>query len=87
MAEISRENFYARLDTAPHAVRGFFETIVQHFERKNDVLVRHTNSDGGNLRLALLPYTIKQKLQCNFAKQAVYKTAQSTYAQFLKAEI
>jgi hypothetical protein len=59
MAEISRENFYARLDTAPHAVRGFFETIIQHVERKNDVLVhfgdtrwvpRFKQSQDGNLR-------------------------------------
>ena len=30
MTEISRENFYAKLDTAPHAVLVFFETIIQH---------------------------------------------------------
>ena len=67
MAEISRENFYARLDTAPHAVRGFFETIVQHFERKNDVLVHHTNTNGGDLRLAIPPEVLGQKRLRNFA--------------------
>ena len=61
MAEISRENFYARLDTAPHAVRGFFETIIQHFERKNDVLVHHTDTNGGDLRLAIPPEVLGQK--------------------------
>ena len=67
MAEISRENFYARLDTAPHAVRGFFETIIQHFERKNDVLVHHTDTNGGDLRLAIPPELLGQKRLRNFA--------------------
>ena len=67
MAEISRENFYAKLDTAPHAVRGFFESIVQHFERKNDVLVHHTNTNGGDLRLAIPPELLGQKRLRNFA--------------------
>ena len=67
MAEISRENFYARPDTAPHAVRGFFETIIQHFERKNDVLVHHTNTNGGDLRLAIPPELLGEKRLRNFA--------------------
>ena len=67
MTEISRENFYAKLDTAPHAVLGFFETIIQHFERKNDVLVHHTDTNGGDLRLAIPPEVLGQKRLRNFA--------------------
>lgn len=67
MTEISRDNFYAKLDTAPHAVRGFFETIIQHFERKNDVLVHHTDTNGGDLRLAIPADVLMQKRLRNFA--------------------
>lgn len=67
MTEISRENFYAKLDTAPHAVLGFFETIIQHFERKNDVLVHHTDKNGGDLRLAIPPEVLEQNQLRNFA--------------------
>lgn len=67
MTEISRENFYAKLDTAPHAVLGFFETIIQHFERKNDVLVHHTDANGGDLRLAIPPEVLEQNQLRNFA--------------------
>lgn len=80
MAEISRENFYARLDTAPHAVRGFFETIVQHFERKNDVLVHHTNTNGGDLRLAIPPELLEQKRLRNFATLYWQNTKQVVFS-------
>ena len=34
MTKISRDNFYAKLDKAPYAVRGFFETIIQHLSAR-----------------------------------------------------
>jgi hypothetical protein len=67
MTAIPRDNFYDRLETAPHAVCGFFETIIQHFERKNDVLVHHTNKDGGDLRLAIRGEVLGQNRLRNFA--------------------
>jgi len=67
MSEISREAFYSKLHAAPHAVLGSFESIIQHFERKNDVLVHHTNTDGGDLRLAIPAEVLMQRRQRNFA--------------------
>jgi hypothetical protein len=80
MTEISRDNFYAKLDTAPHAVRGFFETIIQHFERKNDVLVHHTDTNGGDLRLAIPPDLLGKKVLRNFATLYWQSTKQVVFS-------
>jgi len=37
MSEIAREHFYERIKDAPHAARGFFETIAEYFVRDNMV--------------------------------------------------
>ena len=60
MTENLRDNSYAKLESAPYAVRGFFKSIIQHFERKNDVLVHHTDTNGGDLRLAIPPELLGQ---------------------------
>ena len=67
MAEIPRENFYAKLDTAPHALRGFFETITHQFERKNDVLIHHTDTSGRDLRLGIPADVLMQRRLRYFA--------------------
>lgn len=67
MPEFNKERFYNKLETAPHAVRGFFETISEHFGRKNDVLVHHTDTKGGDLRLAVPPEVLRRKKLRNFA--------------------
>jgi hypothetical protein len=46
-----REKFIRKLDGAPHAARGFLETIAAHFERRNDTAVKYTQTDGGDMRL------------------------------------
>lgn len=46
-----KEKFYERLATAPHGARGFFETVGQHFARRNDVEVHYTNTDFTDMRL------------------------------------
>ena len=53
MGELSRENFYAKIATAPRAVQGFFETVIEHFNKRNDIHAHHTDTNGGDLRLAL----------------------------------
>ena len=53
MGELSRENFYAKIVTAPRAVQGFFETVIEHFNKRNDIHAHHTDTNGGDLRLAL----------------------------------
>jgi hypothetical protein len=53
MGELSRENFYAKIATAPRAVQGFFETVIEHFNKRNDIHAHHTDTNGGHLRLAL----------------------------------
>jgi hypothetical protein len=53
MGELSRENFYAKIATAPRAVQGFFETVIEHFNTRNDIHAHHTDTNGGDLRLAL----------------------------------
>lgn len=67
MSEIKRDHFYAGLQTAPHAVRGFFENITHHFERKNDVLVHHTDTNDGDLRLAIPAEVLGRARLRNFA--------------------
>jgi hypothetical protein len=41
MGELSRENFYAKTATAPRAVQGFFETVFEHFNKRNDICAHH----------------------------------------------
>lgn len=53
MGELSRENFYAKIATAQRAVQGFFETVIEHFKQRNDIHAHHTDTNGGDLRLAL----------------------------------
>ena len=47
MSEIAREHFYERIKDAPHAARGFFETIAEYFERDNMVQPHYTDTNGG----------------------------------------
>jgi len=51
--EIHQDVFYERLNTAPHAVRGFFESIASHFSGRNDVRVHHTGTNTADMRLAI----------------------------------
>jgi hypothetical protein len=44
MEQSSREKFYQRIEAAPLAARGFFETVNEHFRRRNDVDVRFTRT-------------------------------------------
>lgn len=80
MTEISRDNFYERLETAPYAVRGFFETIMQHFERKNDVRVHHTDTNSGDLRLAIPGAVLGQTMHRNFATMYWQSTKQVVFS-------
>lgn len=67
MGEIPREHFYQRLERAPHAARGFFESIYEHFQRDNMVEPHHTDTHGGDLRLAIPGAVLGQKRLRNFA--------------------
>lgn len=67
MNEIAREHFYQRLEGAPHAARGFFESIYVHFERDNVAKPHHTDAHGGDLRIAVLGDVLGQRRQRNFA--------------------
>lgn len=80
MTEISRDNFYAKLETAPYAVRGFFETIIQHFQRGNMVKPHHTDTKGGDLRLAIPGAVLGQKMRRNFATMYWQSTKQAVFS-------
>jgi|GEM_PF-843776 len=67
MSEISRENFEARLANAPLAARGFFESVIEHFDRRNSVKVHFTDTNGGDLRLAIPGKVLGQRRLSNFA--------------------
>lgn len=67
MSEIPREHFYERLKDAPHAARGFFESIADHFERDNMVYPHYTDTNGGDLRLAIPGEVLGQQRLRNFA--------------------
>ena len=51
MEQSSREKFYQRIEAAPLAARGFFETVNEHFRRRNDVDVRFTRTTAEDIRL------------------------------------
>ena len=53
MSEATREEFYQRLDDAPYAVKGFFETIEARFGSRNSAKVHFTGTDGGDMRIAV----------------------------------
>jgi len=53
LGEIPRDNFEARLVDAPLAARGFFESVIEHFDKRNSVKVHFTDTNGGDLRLAV----------------------------------
>ena len=67
MSEIAREHFYERIKDAPHAARGFFESIAEHFERDNMVQPHYTDTKGGDLRLAIPGEVLGQQRLRNFA--------------------
>jgi hypothetical protein len=67
MGEIPRANFEARIEKAPLAARGFFESIIEHFDKRNSVKVHYTDTNGGDLRLAVPGEIIGQKRLRNFA--------------------
>ena len=67
MSKISPEVFFSKLHAAPHAARGFFESISTHFKRKNDICVHHTGTNNGDLRLAIRGEVLEQKRIRNFA--------------------
>jgi hypothetical protein len=49
---ITAAEFHQRLQGAPDAVVGFFETVKSHFNRRNDCTVDHTKDEGGDLRIS-----------------------------------
>jgi hypothetical protein len=67
MSEISRENFEARLVGTPLAAQGFFESVIEHFDKRNSVKVHFTDTHGGDLRLAVPGEVSGQKRLRNFA--------------------
>jgi hypothetical protein len=51
MEQSAREKFYERIEAAPLAARGFFESVDEHFRPRNDVDVRFTYTNVADLRL------------------------------------
>ena len=51
MEPSARDKFYERIETAPLAARGFFESVDEHFRRRNDVDVRFTYTTVADMRL------------------------------------
>ena len=67
MGELPREKFEARIDKAPLAARGFFESVIEHFDKRNSVKVHYTDTSGGDLRLAVPGEVLGQNSLRNFA--------------------
>ena len=87
MAEIPRENFEARVDVAPLAARGFFESIIEHFDKRNSVKVHYTDTNGGDLRLAVPGAVLGQQRLRNFATMYWQTTKHVVFARtFLTPE-
>lgn len=51
MDQAARDEFFERIDAAPLAARGFFESVYEHFRQRNDVDVRFTHTDFADMRL------------------------------------
>lgn len=51
MEQSTRDKFYDRIEAAPLAARGFFESVEEHFRQRNDVDVRFTHTNVADMRL------------------------------------
>lgn len=51
MEQSAREKFFERIEAAPLAARGFFESVDEHFRQRNDVDVRFTHTSVADMRL------------------------------------
>ena len=80
MGEIPRDNFEARLVDAPLAARGFFESVIEHFDKRNSVKVHFTYTNGGDLRLAVPGEVLGQKSLRNFATMYWQTSKQVVFA-------
>ena len=67
MTEATREEFYQRLDDAPYAAKGFFETIEARFGPRNSALVHFTHTNGIDMRIAVPKEMTKTGKLRNFA--------------------
>jgi hypothetical protein len=80
LGEIPRDNFEARLVDAPLAARGFFESVIEHFDKRNSVKVHFTDTNGGDLRLAVPGEVLGQKSLRNFATMYWQTSKQVVFA-------
>lgn len=67
MSEATREEFYQRLEDAPYAVRGFFETVETRFGPRNTADVHFTHTNGVDMRIAVPKELTKTGKLRNFA--------------------
>ena len=51
MDQSARDKFFERIEAAPLAARGFFESVDEHFRQRNDVDVRFTHTNIADMRL------------------------------------
>lgn len=80
MGSIEREHFYQRLQGAPLAACGFFESVITHFDRDNMVDVHFTDTHGGDLRLAIPGDILNRKIKRNFATMYWQRKNKSVFA-------
>lgn len=80
MGSIEREHFYQRLQGAPLAACGFFESVITHFDRDNVVDVHFTDTHGGDLRLVIPGDVLNQQSKRNFATMYWQKNNKSVFA-------
>lgn len=80
MGSIEREHFYQRLQGAPLAAYGFFESVITHFDRDNMVDVHFTDTHGGDLRLAIPGDVLNQQSKRNFATMYWQRINKSVFA-------
>lgn len=63
---MTREDFFHRLEAAPHAVKGFFETIETRFADRNTAFVHFTGTNKGDMRIAIPKELTKTGKHRNF---------------------
>ena len=67
MDEIPRENVEVKPANSPLAVRGFFQRVIEYFDKRNPVKVHLIKKINGHLRLAVPGEVLGQRRLRNFA--------------------
>jgi hypothetical protein len=67
MGEVTKEDFFKRIEGAPAPVKDFFRAVETHFTNEGGVIVHHTQTGGGDMRVGIPAHLSKTGKVANFA--------------------